>query len=741
MVFIWALFMRNAFDLSRSFALFADNEFLLGAVLSSMSNTVRNYEWPLKLSAVMGGIPLFNNPQLSPFYPLYFIFLPIYSTINDAITSIHLLVLFHLLIYEINLYILLRTLKCTRLASITAAAIIAFSANSYVYALWINATSAYAWLPLYLAGLIQILSGDVRRSSIFFLVIGGLLLIFAAPAQPLIHMLFIALILTIFYWGFEYRFSFQKIFIKKIKILVYLHSFIFLLACPVLLPAIFDLSGMIRFIGHSPAIIGSAKIPFEAFQEDQLTLFNLSTLFINIKTLAVGNPWIGPIAIFLVLLAVFTGFRKWHVSALLFLAVYGLWSALGSNGGLAYLNYHLPLINKIREPSRHIFIFVLATGLLAGIGLDYFSKAIITKDGNNKKLILTLLALVTTISLALVVREYVRVGFMVTLLIPTAILIIWVLIFCFANKLHVFCKSYISIVLSFSLLIGATSVVPWKPPGILDASSYHTKGYGSLDKVLDWIKIDDPTSSYRVIFSDGINSQEAAMLASYKGIRSFTAYMNPMPYQQFIDIYFHGGDPNGYYKSLGAKYLICKNCDNRKLGSYRLIKSIDDISIFVTLESAPHFYLGSISGESYSSTADYKTKINKSDFNTSLIDINENIENKLDITQFQNKQFENSCTLSPLLQKENSFEIEVICNEVRILAINEYFVDYWKGYLDNKRVNLLRVNGNQIGMLIPPGSHKVDILYRPNIFIVSLVISLLGLAFFSYFIFFKIKYL
>jgi hypothetical protein len=81
--------MRNAFDVSRSFALFQDNEFLLGTVLSSMSWAIKNGEWPLRMGAIMGGIPLFNNHQLSLFYPFYFLFLPIYSIITDAIIFIH----------------------------------------------------------------------------------------------------------------------------------------------------------------------------------------------------------------------------------------------------------------------------------------------------------------------------------------------------------------------------------------------------------------------------------------------------------------------------------------------------------------------------------------------------------------------------------------------------------------------------------------------------------------------------
>lgn len=57
---LWFTFLWNAFGADRSFALFMDNEFFIGTVLSSMSVTLSNGSWPLRMDTIMGGIPLYN---------------------------------------------------------------------------------------------------------------------------------------------------------------------------------------------------------------------------------------------------------------------------------------------------------------------------------------------------------------------------------------------------------------------------------------------------------------------------------------------------------------------------------------------------------------------------------------------------------------------------------------------------------------------------------------------------------
>ena len=86
LVALWVVFMWTAFGADRSFALFNDNEFLLGPLLSAMSAAIADGAWPLRIDTVLGGVPLYNLTQLSPLYPFYLAALPIWG---DPIEAIH----------------------------------------------------------------------------------------------------------------------------------------------------------------------------------------------------------------------------------------------------------------------------------------------------------------------------------------------------------------------------------------------------------------------------------------------------------------------------------------------------------------------------------------------------------------------------------------------------------------------------------------------------------------------------
>ena len=56
------------------------------------------------------------------------------------------------------------------------------------------------------------------------------------------------------------------------------------------------------------------------------------------------------------------------------IALYGLLSGFGTNLGLAYLNFHVPLINRIREAGRHLVLFVIGVSFLSGFGYSLLPR-------------------------------------------------------------------------------------------------------------------------------------------------------------------------------------------------------------------------------------------------------------------------------------------------------------------------------------------------------------------------------
>ena len=92
------IFLIESVKPETSFALFQDNEIGFGPIIASISNSLVNLSWPLRMDTFLGGVPLYNFTHLSPLYPGYFFYLPIFNTPLQIISSVHFIILFHFLV-------------------------------------------------------------------------------------------------------------------------------------------------------------------------------------------------------------------------------------------------------------------------------------------------------------------------------------------------------------------------------------------------------------------------------------------------------------------------------------------------------------------------------------------------------------------------------------------------------------------------------------------------------------------
>src|SRR5438045_6021461 len=68
---------------------------------------------------------------------------------------------------------------------------------------------------------------------------------------------------------------------------------------------------------------------------------------------------------------------------------YCLLSGLGTNLGLAYVNFHLPFINRIRQAGRHLVLFVIGVSFLSGFGYSLLAQNLEQyRERRNARLIL-----------------------------------------------------------------------------------------------------------------------------------------------------------------------------------------------------------------------------------------------------------------------------------------------------------------------------------------------------------------
>lgn len=699
-----------------------DNEFFIGAVLSSMSNSLAQGEWPLRMNTILGGLPLYNSPQLSALYPFYFASLPIFRNPIEVVHSMHWITLAHLLILEINMYVFLRVVGASRIAALVGAAMFAFGTNSLTYAAWLNITAPYAWFPLYLAGLVGTFKQPGRKKYFAMALVGVVLLALASPAQPLIHAVVVSAVLVIAHWASHGATDGWKRTRYPLVLAAAIGVLALLLIAPVIVPAALEFKNMVRWIGPFPPVIGNDRIPFAAFQVDQLSVQSLIGVLFRFEGAAVGSPFVGVVALALACVAAVSRPRHWVTNALIFIAIYSIVSSTGSNLGLAYVNYLVPILNKIREPSRFLVLFQFAIAALAALGLDALRQTVQQGHDNGvKRRQFIALWVVVSVGVVSIIAGGDHIVAAIPPWIPLVVLI--ALITISAQLAHWSSARRGSVVV---LLWAGTALalqageVKWTPAPV-SISKYNTDGGPLLDRVVDRLVALDPKRDYRVIFDGNIDKQMAAMLASYKNIRTLNAYFNPAPNRQFDELYYHGPRSANYFQALGAKYLVCDQCAPEVIRGYTHLESIEGMNIYEAQNVLPHSHAFTAIDGTYSSLGDLAAKIVDADLAKGVLYVQPEDAGVLVVGGGTI-----GCAKQETRRSTNRMSFSVDCPSPGLLAVNEYFDPAWQASVDGKKERVLRVNGNQMAAHLPAGSHIVEFRYRPKTFWASIPISLVG---------------
>ena len=723
LVALWALFLRHAFDPGRSFALLMDNEFFVGTVLSSISHSLAHGEYPFRMDTILGGVPLYNFPQLSPLYPFYFTLLPIFETPGEVIHSMHWITLGHLLILEINMYVFVRTLGASRIAALVGAALFTFGTNSLTYASWLNITAPYAWFPLYLAGLVGIFNELSKLRYAIMALVGIVLLTLASPAQPLIHAIAVSGVFVVSHWaahGLVVGWQRTK---YPLLILAIVGLLTFFATAPVIVPAVVEFKNMIRWIGPFPPVVGNERIPFAAFQMDQLSISDLLGVMFRSVGAAVGSPFVGPVALALTFVAATARRRPWTTNALIFIALYSIVSSTGSNLGFAHINYVVPILNKIREPSRFLVLFQFAIAALAAMGIDSLRYAPAHGQPAVSATRRQRLALGSVIAAGIILLAQMaghgvssRSWLSLSILVAAAAATYWL-----NEPSRPRRPDAVALMWASAALAVLAINVSWMPAQV-EGSMYNTEGGRSLDKVFDRLGVLDPGREYRVIFDGDIDKQMAAMLASYKGIRTLDAYFNPAPNRQFEELYYHGPRTPNYFQALGAKYLVCRHCAPESLRGFSFVEAIDGLLIYEAPNVSPHSYVSTAADGIYANLGDFEAQIADADLRSGVLYVQQKAEN------LRAGSKTTSCSSRELRRSTNRIDIAVNCPTEGTLVLNEYFDPAWRATMDGMKLRPVQVNGNQIGVRFPPGSHLVRFHYLPKNFLIALAFGLAGLA-------------
>src|SRR5262249_16478067 len=151
---VYLLMVGRYFSPEYCQAIGPDNTYLIVPILAAMDRTAAQGQAPYWMETVAGGARLYSNPHVPSQYPLFLIGSRPSADPVRTPRVVHYLTLAHLLIFYINCYIFLRVAGARPAAALVGATFTAFSANTYQYMGWVHILSAYAWLPLALAGVV-----------------------------------------------------------------------------------------------------------------------------------------------------------------------------------------------------------------------------------------------------------------------------------------------------------------------------------------------------------------------------------------------------------------------------------------------------------------------------------------------------------------------------------------------------------------------------------------------------------
>lgn len=712
-LYLWA-FAHFIFG-DRNISSFQDNTYLFHPIFHHIANSFRHGEYPYWMDTALAGLPLYNSPQFSTTYPFYFFQFGLYSTpLNASIDTLHV-TLFHFFVLYLNTYVMLRVLRLSPIPALLGSSLFAFSANTVSHGAWINSTAAYSWFPLVVASIFLVLENSRAKVGVLLGVFSLSLLTLARPAQPLIHAVFIIGVLSLFY-AVRYlkKRDFGTLFLVSKNMFV-LGTLVLIISSPIVVPVLLDTKNMIRFLGPHGALVGYAKIPFSAFLVGQLEPHHLAACLFPLQIpLIVGNPFIGISPVLLALFAVFRARTNFVILPMLFIALYGLLSATGSHLGFAQLNYHLPLLNKIREPGAHLVLFVFGASTLAAFGFAYVIQVL---KGDYRALlnIAHVSVLVVFLGLLLVVL-HTQLPFIGLISQGSFLSVVGLVMGLLFTLPWVSGWKISAIALSVTLLIIAANLqVPMKGPRWQDGDYFRTVNLVSHEVLSELAGMKD-VRHYRTLFTDAtLNADFWGMNASYYGLRSFQSYMNPVPHEQFKYV-VNRSNIRHYYPLLGAKYYLCNPCNANLLRDYEFMTDISGYKLHVAKQALSRYSIMNRLVGSYVNPDDFLGKINAGGYDyTKEFYVQAN--DFATVAKWLGNQSASSIVLKEESASLNSLRLSVNTQERAVFILNEYFNKNWKARVNGVAVKLIPVNANQIGVLLEKGANLVEFEYQPTLFI------------------------
>jgi hypothetical protein len=707
------------------FGPFMDNVHIYGPIFSEVSRLASSGAVPYYLPDIGTGFPVFESPHFSILYPFYFLGLINYGGPVASLYTLTNLTLLHIFVFYVNLYVLLRCATITPWASYIGASVGMLARNTELYASWITITASYAWLPLVLAGGVLLVRFPGKARGIFVFSTAAGLLALASASQPVIHAVLTCLML--FASGIAWM-CLQRRFADVWRVtwsLAVCGGIAFGLAGAAILPMYIATGEMIRHIGAGAPVIGHARIPWESFNLNQLTLNQAMGVVVRPAWIAiVGSPYVGPLGLIGTLLTGIyfrrlDGFLRMLAVAFGVIGLYGLLSGFGTNLGLAYVNFHLPFVNRIREAGRHLVLFVIGVSFLSGLGFSLLARTLEQyKERRNGRTLIPpgVLALFFA---GVILWEFfenghgrMQTGFWILALAPILFL------------LGRICRlsGYQKIVSAAVFVSAAAVVIPVR--GFPASQWGFSKPMNLLShKVIQSFASKIDTAGYRVDFSDTAFSNRLwAMNASYYGVKGFYNQLTPQPYAQFR---FSNLTNIPHLRAMmGARYVLCGLSNSPTDGDAKEILETEGYRLYENLKPMGRITLVHRVAGSANNEGEFINTIGKGfDYFSEAYVTPHDFESTQYLLAGAQMLPHPRDRITKIVDQANRSYSAVESDSASLLVLNEWFTPAWKVRVNGKNQTVLRVNQWQTGVLLPAGKNRVEFEYRPTLFRVLMVLN------------------
>ena len=709
----------------RLFGPFLDNVHVYGPIFAETSRLSLSGAVPYYLPDIGTGFPLFESPHFCILYPFYFLGLINYGGPLNSLYTLTYLTLFHIFIFYVNLYVLLRCSTVPPWAAYIGASVGMLARNTELYASWITITASYAWFPLVLAGGVLLFRFPGKAHGIVVFSVAAGLLALASASQSVIHIALSCLILFAVGIGWlclDRRFS--DIW-RLAWSLALCGGIAFGLAGAAIVPMYLATGEMIRHIGSGAAVIGHAHIPWENFNLTQLKLNEAAGIVIRPTWIAiVGSPYVGSLGVIGTLLAGIYFRRLAQVPRVLVLAfgaiaLYGLLSGFGTNLGLAYLNFHVPLINRIREAGRYLVLFVIGVSFLSGFGYSLVPR-IWEQYKQSRNLRLLIAPALMAIGMAgIILWEFTH---MPHGQLPEGLWMLAIAPLLFV--LDLFSGVSRGKLLSFSglLVLIPAMVIPVRGFSVTQ-SSFDQPNNLLSHKVLQRIATETDVRDWRIDFRDSaFDNKFWGMNASYYGIKSFYNQLTPQPYPQF-EFMLLGNVPH-LRAMMGARYVLCGPAESPTDANTKQVLEIEGYRLYENANPMNRFTLVHQVEGAAPNVASFVEIIQRGfDYHSDAYVTPYDLENVRKVLGDQPISAQSEDAITNVINQPNRSYSRVESNAASLLILNEWFTPAWKLRVNGVSQSALRVNQWQVGALLPAGKNDVEFEYDPRLFRALMILN------------------